>query len=72
MAATGRWRAGSWAALVEGERDGDDGTLVDGAGPDGPPLCWWRRVAGAQEDQAGGWTLDDGQEPVHARVTRSL
>lgn len=62
-----RWRSGVWAALVEGERDGDDGLLVvDGAGPDCP--SWWRRVAGAREDQAGGWALDDSQGSAHACV----
>lgn len=42
--------------------------VVDGAGPDGPS-CWWRRVAGAQEDRAGGWASDDGREPKHACIS---
>ena len=58
MVAGRRWSKG---------RDGDDGPMADGAGPDSPS-CWWWRVAGAQEDRAGGWALDDSQEPKHACI----
>lgn len=55
----GRWCGGVWAALVEKSATATAGPMVDGA---------WR-VAGAQEDRAGGWASDDGREPKHACIS---